>query len=40
MMLRFYNNKSSMLYNSLKVDEAWCFILNKLLVPEVPWVLN
>jgi hypothetical protein len=31
MMLRFYNTKSSMLYNLLKVDEALCFILDKLL---------
>ncbi len=31
MMLRFYNTKFSMLYNLLKVDEAWCFILDKLL---------
>ncbi len=30
-MLRFYNTKLSMLYNLLKVDEAWCFILDKLL---------
>jgi hypothetical protein len=31
MMLRFYNTKLSMLYNLLKVDEASCFILDKLL---------
>jgi hypothetical protein len=31
MMLRFYNTKSSMLYNLLKADEASYFILDKLL---------
>jgi hypothetical protein len=31
MMLRFYNTKSSMLYNLLRLDEAWCFILDELL---------
>ncbi len=31
MVLRFYNTKLSMLYNLLSVDEAWCFILDKLL---------
>jgi hypothetical protein len=31
MMLRFFNIKSSMLYNLLSVGEAWCFILDKLL---------
>ncbi len=31
MMLRFYNTKSSMLYNLLKVDKASCFILDELL---------
>jgi hypothetical protein len=31
MMLRFYNTKSSMLYNLLKVDKALYFILDELL---------
>ena len=31
MMLKIYNTKSSMLYNLLKLDEAWCFILDELL---------
>ncbi len=31
MMLRFYNTKSSMLYNLLKLDEARFFILDELL---------
>ncbi len=31
MMLRFYNTKSSMLYNLLRLDEARCFILDELL---------
>jgi hypothetical protein len=31
MMLRFYNTKLSMLYNLLKVDKDWCFILDELL---------
>jgi hypothetical protein len=30
-MLRFYNTKSSMLYNLLRLDEARCFILDELL---------
>jgi hypothetical protein len=30
-MLRFYNTKWSMLYNLLRLDEAWCFILDELL---------
>ncbi len=30
-MLRFYNTKSSMFYNLLRLDEARCFILDKLL---------
>jgi hypothetical protein len=31
MILRFYNTKSSMLYNLPEEDEAWCFILDELL---------
>jgi hypothetical protein len=31
MMFRFYNTKLSMRYNLLKVNEAWCFILDELL---------
>jgi hypothetical protein len=31
MMLRFYNTKSSMLYNLLRLDKARCFILDELL---------
>ena len=31
MMLRFSNTKWSMLYNLLRLDEAWCFILDELL---------
>ncbi len=30
-MLRFYNTKSSMLYNLLRLDKARCFILDELL---------
>ncbi len=31
MMLRFSNTKKRTLYNLLKLDKAWCFILDKLL---------
>jgi hypothetical protein len=31
MMLRFSNTKLSMLYNLIRLDEAWCFILDELL---------